>query len=168
MGKGSADQNAWVLAVLGIRIASDAEQPAGEGDLRSSRAALGKAQDELMTAMAQADIQLRTLQSVLAVHPDAQLQEIAGSSDLGLNALTGGFRVRVAAAVRELLAAEGDGVPSAAARAGTTVSAFGNHLRQSPQLEACDENPLGVKVAIRSLLGDALSGVSRGIQRFGT
>jgi len=135
-------------------------------DLSAARAGLVDARDGVMEAMSSADAQVRRLQALLAVHPDPDLKEIAGSSDLGLNALTGNHRVRVLAALRDLELAAPDALPAVLARTRTLVAGFDAHIRSSERLAACDDNPFGVPVNVRSLLGPALKQLARAVERF--
>ena len=135
-------------------------------DLSAARAGLVDARDGMMEALSTADAQVRRLQALLAVHPDQDLKEIAGSSDLGLNALTGNHRVRVLAALRDLETAAPDSLPAVLARTRALVAGFDAHIRSSDRLAACDENPFGVPVGVRSLLGPALKTLARAVDRF--
>lgn len=135
-------------------------------DLTKARAALVAARDAVTEALSRSDAQIRSLQALLAVHPDPDLKSIAGSPEFGLNALTGNYRVKVMAALRDLDAARPDALPPVLNKARTLVAGFQDHVRRSGQLEACDENPLGVKVGVRQQLLPALSQLSRAIEQF--
>ena len=135
-------------------------------DLVGARKALVAARDTMNEALARSDAQIRKLQALLAVHPDKDLKEIAGSADFGINALTGNYRVKVLAILRDLDGASPDALPAALTKARTLVAGFQNHVQSSEPLAACDENPLGVPVGVRQLLTPALSQLSGAIERF--
>ncbi|HTK58953.1 MAG TPA: hypothetical protein VL336_08225 [Sphingomicrobium sp.] len=120
----------------------------------------------MTSALSKADLQIRKLQAVLAVHPDTQLKEIAGSPDMGINALTGNFRVRVLAALRDIEVAPPEKLPAVLQRARTLVAGFSEHIRTSDRLEACEQNWLQVPVKVRELVSPALAELSRSIDKF--
>src|ERR1700742_795662 len=139
----------WVRDVLVVSFGQRGRDTAASSDnlaldVGAARNALVAARDEMTAALTKADAQVRKLQAVLAVHPDIQLQEIAGSPDMGINALTGGFRVRVLAALRDLETAPEDKLPAVVKKARGIVTGFDNHITSSDRIEACDLNPLGI------------------------
>jgi hypothetical protein len=135
-------------------------------DLRGARQSLVTARDAMAQALGRSDAQIRKLQALLAVHPDADLRSIAGSPEFGINALTGNYRVKVIAAIADLEAAVPEKLPALLNKARTLVAGFQDHVRKSGRLEACDENPLGVAVNVRQQLLPALSQLARSIEQF--
>ena len=81
---------------------------------------------------------------------------MAEIADKGLNALTGDHRVRLMASLQML----GDGAPASidahGAKALDAVTAFTAYLAGNQKVDACEGNPWGVEVAIRSTLEPAL------------
>jgi hypothetical protein len=170
----SGPQIEWAQRVLGV--SSGQSKPNGPAplaplgplatDLTAAREGLVTARDTMTDALSKADLQIRKLQAVLAVHPDSQLKEIAGSPDLGINALTGNYRVRVLAALRDIEIAPQEKLPAVLQKARTLVAGFDNHIQTSDRLAACDENPLKVPVSVRAVLAPALSDLARSIEKF--
>lgn len=118
-----------------------------------------QARERWMQASEDVDDQLNDLRvAVLAnarsepVYAEA-LAEIAGS---GLNAITARHRVQLAVALREL--GEGDATRWQAhgPKALAAVRGFGQFIRSSPQIAACDANPFDVDVRLRETLVPAL------------
>jgi hypothetical protein len=72
----------------------------------------------------------------------------------------------VLAALRDLETAAPDKLPAVLARTRALVAGFDAHIRGSDRLAACDENPFGVPVSVRSLLGPALKTLARAVDRF--
>jgi hypothetical protein len=135
-------------------------------DLPAARRGLVEARDALDEALTKADAQVRKLQALMAVHPDRELREIAGSPDFGINALTGGWRVKLLASLRELQDARPDALPKVLPRASRTAGSFLKHVRKSERIRACDENPLGVPVQTRDLLVPALTRLNAAVGAF--
>jgi hypothetical protein len=160
----NGSQRTWVQTVLGVGAAKTFD--ALTADLGAARAGLFDARDKLADALAKADAQVRKLQAVLAVYPDEQLKEIAGSPDIGINALTGNYRVRVLAALRDIETATPDKLPAALKKASILVSGFTSHIGSSDRIDACENNWLKVPVKLRETINPALADLSRGIDKF--
>ena len=162
-------QNEWVRRVLGVSpgalVTPRASRPT-TADLTAARNGLVRARDAMTEGLSKADAQIRKLQAVLAVHPDSDLKDIAASADFGINALPGGYRVRMLAALYDVDAAPAEKLPAALARLRTVVAGFETYIRDSDRLAACDGNPLGVAVGVRALLGPALAELARSVQTF--
>lgn len=135
-------------------------------DLAAARRRLVSAREAVDTALATSDAQIRKLQAFLAVHPDAQLREIAGSPEFGINALTGNHRIKLMAVLRDLADASPEGLPAALTQARRLVASFQGYIESSPRLAACDDNPLGIAVSVRQQLGPALAQLSRAVEAF--
>ena len=82
------------------------------------------------------------------------MQEIG---EYGLNAITGGHKVRVMAA---LLGAQ-RGNAGDLGKLATLAAGFREHLTSDDRVEACDDNPFGVAVSVRATLGPALDLLAR-------
>jgi hypothetical protein len=166
----SGPQSEWVRQVLGVAVGQGTNNAGSFGpvtaDLTTARNGLAGARETMTSALSKADLQIRKLQAVLAVHPDTQLKEIAGSPDMGINALTGNFRVRVLAALRDIEVAPPEKLPAVLQRARTLVTGFSEHIRTSDRLEACEQNWLQVPVKVRELVSPALAELSRSIDKF--
>jgi len=102
--------------------------------------------------------QIEKLQKVLRESGDEDLAEIA---EFGLNGVTGNFKVRLMAAIVAMDSANAETRAGIAKRAASIVSGFRSHIDTHPQVKACDENPLGVPVNIRSSIGGALTELSK-------
>jgi hypothetical protein len=135
-------------------------------DLAGARRRLVAARDEVESALSKAGAQVGKLQALMAVHPDLDLRAIAGSQDLGINALTGNHRVKLLAALRDLGSATPDTLPKVLPQARRVTRRFLDHVTASPRLAACDENPLGVAVATRSLLTPSLTHLAEAIDAY--
>jgi hypothetical protein len=167
----SGSQTDWVRQVLGVSFGQGTTKgraPLGPlaADLTAARDSLVSARDKMTDALSKADLQIRKLQAVLAVYPDTQLKEIAGSPDLGINALTGNYRVRVLAALQDIQAAPPEKLHAVLQKARTLVAGFSDHIQTSDRLEACEQNWLQVPVKVRDLISPALAELSRSIDKF--
>ena len=102
--------------------------------------------------------QIEKLQKALRESGDEDLAEIA---EFGLNGVTGNFKVRLMAAIVAMDSANAETRAGIAKRTASIVSGFRSHIDTHPQVKACDENPLGVPVKIRSSIGGALTELSK-------
>lgn len=167
----SGPQSEWVRRVLGVstgqRAARDLD-PLGPlaNDLTAARDGLVTSRDAMTEALSKADAEIRKFQAVLKVHPDTQLKEIAGSPDIGINALTGNYRVKVLAALRDIETAPQEKLPTALQNARKLVAGFEDHIRTSERLDACEDNWLNLKVSVRPIIIPALSQLARSIEKF--
>jgi hypothetical protein len=93
------------------------------------------------------DDQIAALQKALRESGDEEYQEIA---EYGLNAITGNYKVRLMAAMREV---DGGGARDKLAK---LVDDFSQHIATDERVMAVDENPLKVAVSVRATLGPAL------------
>lgn len=148
-------QQEWVARVLGVH-----PDTAGSA-ARSTEfpTAWRKAVAQFRDASDNIDGQIGRLQTVLKEAGDGELAEIA---EYGLNAVTGGFKVPLMAVLRELDPAAPK--PQLVKRARTVVSGFRGHLGRDERVLACDENPFGVRMTVRSTLGGALDGLYDALQ----
>ena len=119
----------------------------------------------LQEAREAVDDQISRLQTALKASGDRDLVEI---SEFGLNGVMGNFKVRLMASLPELRSAQGDGLRVAAAKALPIANGLGQHLKAEPRVEACDDNPFGVPVSIRSTLGAALNRLTAALEGVAT
>jgi hypothetical protein len=131
----------WVKRVLGVEV----RRGGGTEAIQRAMARWQAASDAV-------DDQIAQLQAALRRSGDEELAEIA---EYGLNGVTGNHKVPLLAA---LIGAVG-GNAGDRAKLPSIVSAFRAHLETGDQVEACDENPFGVTVTIRSSLVEALGQV---------
>lgn len=105
---------------------------------------------------------LAKLQQHLRKSSDAGLQRIG---EFGFHGITGRLQVGLRVALQEF-----DQAPKAEAREKFRVKALGiiqqyrEFLAKDPLVAKCDENPFGVKVEARKILGDALAGLAKSLQ----
>lgn len=137
----------WVIRVLGIDP-TPAQRP--------GPSSLQEAIQQFRDASEAVDAQIAGLQQALRGSDDEELRDIG---EFGLNAVTGNFRVPLMAA---LMAAQ-QGGERGAAELGKAVAAYRNHIEADEGVEACDENPFGVAVSIRSTLVPALDQLARSL-----
>ena len=145
----SLEQAAWVEHVLGVRAAGTEDLEGASHELRGwkvARAAWDQASDA-------ADGQIAALQKALQEDEDPELQEIA---ELGLNAVTGNFRVPLRAALMAVDRAAETPDENAVAGLRKAVDGFVRHLVSDPRVAACDDNPVGVRVRLVDTLVPAL------------
>jgi len=136
-------KNGWVVRVLGVALAE------GGVDLKQAAEAWRAASEAV-------DGQIAALQAALRQDGDEDLAEIA---EFGLNAITGGYKVRFMAALME---AEG-GSPKARATLAEIIPGFRQHLDSDERVEACDENPFGVAMSVRATLIRALDRLAQAV-----
>ena len=90
-------------------------------------------------------------------------EELEGIAEFGLNGLTGDFRVPLMGAIHVINTANGDALKKAAANAHNILTGFRQHLNADKKVEACDENPFGVKVTIRETFGQGLDQLAQAL-----
>jgi hypothetical protein len=139
--------DAWVENALGFRF---------QGAAGSGPEALGAAIAAWHDASDAVDGQIGSLQTALRNSDDEELREIG---EYGLNAVTGGFKVKLMAA----LAGAERGVAGDVAKLAALVPQFRAHLEEDERVEACDDNPFGVAVSIRATLVPVLDQLARGL-----
>lgn len=100
------------------------------------------------------DVSISSLQSALRGIDDPDLKRIA---DAGLNGITDGLQTRLMAALFDYNASSGDGRAKAAATLRSRAAELRKMIEGDPIIALCEDNPFGVKVAIRGPLGAALT-----------
>lgn len=107
------------------------------------------------------DSQITKLQNVLKQSGDDELEDIA---NLGLNALTGNFKVSLMTAIREIDTGTSEARAKAARKALGIISEFRRHVTNSEMIMAVDNNPFGVELTIGSTLLGAFSKLENALQ----
>jgi hypothetical protein len=102
------------------------------------------------------DGQISSLQQKLIATKDKELIEIA---NFGMNAMTGNFKVKLMASMRELQSAQGPALRKAATKALPLATGLREHLDGDPRVIACDKDAkkFGVTTTINKTLGEALA-----------
>jgi hypothetical protein len=111
-------------------------------------------------AVAKSRDQLAQLQSYLVKTEDEDLQNIG---EFGLGAVTQSRMVPLSAALMELDSAPADQLKTAARRVKALVADFRKHVDTSEVVKACDENPFGVAVSLRSTLKPGFDALEQGL-----
>jgi hypothetical protein len=154
----SETKNAWVRRVLGVdpENVGGRISPSGDDRSRSGQSAVSfaTARDALRDASESVDGQIAALARALRASGDEELEEISG---FGMNALTGGHKVPLMAALMELGSGSPEHVAKSGAKALRLVRAFRQHLETDERIAVCDDNPAGVPVSIRATLVPALA-----------
>ena len=143
----SKEKDEWIVRALGVQMPSN-----GSGPFQT----LAEAAQAWRDASETVDGQIGALQNVLRASGDEELREIG---EYGLNAVTGNFKVRLMAA---LLGAE-SGNAEDRKKLSAIVTGLRQHLASDERVEACDENPFGVAVSIRTTLIPALDRLERSV-----
>lgn len=133
----------WVARVLGVQVGETADDPAVD------RQAIRDAYERLNDGYERVGRQISGLQDRLRGSDDADLQRIA---EFGLNALTGGLRVKLQAACMPLIAGSSPDAAADARKVGQLAGQFAKLLIVDAKIGAFDNNPFGVEVAIAETL----------------
>ena len=136
----SEEKRAWVARVLRVTLPGPGNAPS---------AANGAALLQLwVAAREQVDDAIASLQSALKADGDPDLQQIA---EYGLHGVTRNQNVQMMAALREMAA----GTPAGPKKLTVAVEDF-RELLASPVADLLEDNPFGVPVPLRAVLGPAL------------
>jgi len=152
MAEDTEQQRAWVTRVLGVDLTAKTQD--------STPVSLTAAREAYEAASDLVNGQIAKLQSELRKSTDAELREI---SEFGLNGVTGNHRVPLRAVLMEIDYGGPTALKKSGPKALKIVQSFRAHLDQDEKVEACDENPFGVAVSIRSSLGGALAQMERAL-----
>lgn len=139
-------QDSWVERVLGIAFARPEPMPSP-----SPSPSWAQARTAWQDATEDVDRQIEALTRRLRADPDPEMQDIA---EFGLNALTGGHRVGLAAAL-----VDADRDPAAAARLRDAIDAFARHVATDERIAACDRCP-DLPISIATTVGAGLRALS--------
>lgn len=149
-------QDEWIARVLGVETGAPEDGPEAPADLRrwqAVKATWARASDA-------ADGQIAGLQAALRASDDPEYREIA---ELGLNGVTGNFKVPLLAALRDIDGSGGRPDAGAVRRLRGIVAGFINHLASDPRVDAVDDNELGVRVDIAGTLIPALEAMDEAL-----
>jgi hypothetical protein len=161
-------KRAWLERVLGLHFAvpefestAPPTAPASKDDGRGFAELWAEAAARWRDASDNVDTQIGQLQRALKQTDDSELHEIA---EFGLNGITGGTKVKLMAAIRELNSA-GAALPLAAVgKARQAVAQFRDQINGDGRVDACDENPFGVAMSIRATFAPALAGLESALK----
>jgi hypothetical protein len=145
---------AWIRHVLGVDlpvIAAPAELAA----------AFQAASDGYAAALDAVDRQLATLKAALLATGESDYEDVAEQC---LDEVIGEAPRRLTKVLGQV---DGADLGRTAARVRPAVARIAQSIAASPQVAACDTNPLRVKVAIRRTLGGALTRLEDVLARAG-
>ena len=150
---GFINEGAVERAIAGIRTLTQDLLAAEQGDGGGSSP---KADPMIVwrDAKEAVDVSIGALQSTLRGIDDPDLKRIA---DVGLNGITDGLQTRLMAALFDYNKSSGEGRAKAAAVLRTRAGELRKMIEGDPIIALCEDNPFGVKVAIRGPLGAALT-----------
>ena len=134
----------WVRKVLGVSPGPPPRPPLSDAEFAKAWPA---ARAAWQGAIETIDAQMDALQKALRATGDEGYLEVA---EYGLNGITGNYKVRLMAAMREV---DGGARRDKLAK---LVADFAGHIASDPRVMAVDENPLGVAVSVRQTLRPAL------------
>jgi hypothetical protein len=164
-------KRAWVERVLGTRFISPTDRPGvaptgkpANDDRHDFARMWADAAARWRDASDAVDGQISQLQSALKQTDDEELHEIA---EFGLNGITGGTKVKLMAAIREVSSAGATVPRTLVGRARQAVAAFGDQIDSDERVDACDENPFGVAVSIRASFAPALAALETALAAAG-
>jgi len=141
------DQAAWIKNVLGIDLVSPPKRTGSVGDLRAV----------WRDAKEETDAALEALGRELRTYEDPDLDRIA---EFGLFGIGKGENVALNKALIEFGAARGDGRAAAAKKLRAAVAAYRSVL-SGKLVSDIDNNPYGVQVGVRAILGPALDEIEQ-------
>ena len=148
--------------VPGVKLAGGLKGTPDGSDEISERYRAARA--AWQAASAAVDEQMKALANKLAGHGDEDLRQIASQR---LSSITSGFYVRMASALKDF----GDGDPDKLRKAGAKAAKFAEKLRDEinddEQVLACDTNPYGTPISIRSTLGRAIEQMAEALRDAG-
>lgn len=108
-----------------------------------------EAKSAWQTAVDNVNKQLEKLRGSLAQAGDSDLKAIG---EFGLNAITANHKVPLQRAIVDVDSTAGPAKIKAIDKAQDAVIAFREHIDRDERVEACDNNPFGVQVTLRSEL----------------
>jgi hypothetical protein len=158
-----AQANALLDKVEGLlgRGPAEAAPAASAPTAEAARKDLIAALQAWQAASASVDGQITQLQAALKKTGKTDLVEIA---NFGLNGVTGNHKVKLMAVLRDVGGNKGDAQKQAVLKGLPILAGFQNHLASDNKVAACDANPFGVTVTIRSTLGSALTQLGRAFE----
>jgi hypothetical protein len=146
------------VALTGLMVPTDAEQPPGIEEpwelLPEFETHWKRAKSVWQTSIDTINEQLENLRSHLLTSSDSDLKSIA---EFGLNAITDNHRVPLQKSLLNVDHTLGRERIDAIDKAQDAVFAFIEHIERDERVEACDNNPFGVTVTLRSELNRGLT-----------
>ena len=106
--------------------------------------------------------QLEKLRVALLDENDPELKRIA---EFGLNAITADHKVPLQAAILDLDRTPDSAKAKLISQTRERVTEFRDHIETDERVEACDDNPFNVKVAIRATLDPALAQMEQALSQ---
>jgi len=143
----SQTQSDWVTRVLGVSPGSQQQ------DLPHDQRRWAAVKAIWFGASNAVDAQIAALQAALRDSGDPEYQEIA---ELGLNGVTGTFKVPLLAAMQDIDRAGGQPDAGLIGKLRQVIAGFLDHLTSDPRVDAVDDNDLGVPVHVADTLIPAL------------
>jgi hypothetical protein len=144
-----AQKRNWISDVLGVAF-TPADQDEKPRPVVPFATRWQPVKEAWTDAIFTAEQQIAALGKLLGTASDPRLQQIA---KVGLGAIMAGHKVAVMTAIREL-AADPDKAKPKALKA---VGGFRAHIESDARVAACDQNPFGVPVTLRTTLGGVLT-----------
>lgn len=152
-------QDEWIGRVLGITAPR-----AGGGTGTAFPASWDKAAKTWQSAIEKVDGQISKLQDKLRDSPNPQLQGIA---ERGMNDITGNYKVKMMAAVRNLADADQQRLARLGPAVSDLIGDFQDFLDKDVRVALCDKNPFGVPIGMRDTLGPALAALADALKQSG-
>lgn len=157
-----AVQLAWIDRVLHVAPPARGDAPPAQpGD---SKADWGAALASWQDAVEEVDGQLNVLAKALRNSGNADLAEIG---ELGLSGMTNNTRVPLMAAIQGVGDGALAGLQAGAPKLRQAIAAFRAQIEGDPRIEACDDNPLEIPVAIAATYEEALEALETVLDRYG-
>lgn len=149
---GSDDtKRSWIAKMLRVELPKAGPSLSGRaGGAPDPAQAFVAAREGGESACDTVDTNITGLQGVLAKSEDDDLEAIA---KFGLNGITGGYKVKLMAALRDLGSGTPEAMQKGGAKALAAVQDFHSFINTDERVLVCDENPWKAPVAIRATLG---------------
>lgn len=153
----TGEKRAWIKAALGVDVPESKAPRQGAASPEAVRKARAGWQDAIEAVQGQ----IAALQAELRKSGDDDLVDIA---EYGLNAVTDGNRVRLAAALLELGDASAEALQKAGGKVLSAAAEFRGLVESDERVAVLDDNPFKIPVTIRATLGPALKGLEDALQ----
>jgi len=144
-------RNDWIRRALGFDVKAGAAASSGAGN---GIAARGNLLPIWMDAKEEVDAGINRLQQALREFDDEDLNQIA---EFGLFGATEGEMVRLIVSLQEA----DSGTEGALPKVRNAVADYRDFLDGAPIVDLIEENPFGVAVPLRKVLGAALDQIER-------
>ena len=143
------EQSSWVERVLGVTVAVPVQAAPSQPRAKLLPVWIDAKED--------VDAGIGKLQAALKATQDEDLQQIV---EYGLYGATTGQAVRLMAALRD---ADASNDPAMLKKLGGAVASYREFLAGAPIVDLIEDNPFGVTVPLRRVLGGALDELERQI-----